>query len=315
MAKKTLNLFVTLLFCSFIVFTAVTAHAGPGDYDESKPTIYSEHSETTVIGHSQGNHRLDCTVIRPWVSEPDPIEDLYPIIVWANGWGWNDNAGDFITAGYKPGLVEWAVEGPFIVVAANQWSVQESDVLQCLQWIVDRNADDESEYYGFVNTERIGLAGHSQGAGAIIKAGDGEPNGFTISATVAMNPYGPSWVRPGNQLGPMFIIGGTEDTTTPTSSFLAVWDAILTNSLGGILAELQGGTHNDDAWAPPGADPTLHNFGLYQEVTQLWWNTYLNDDPLSFGLLWIELGDNSIWEAYFTEGNGSFLEIDEDPLP
>ena len=128
MARKTSNLLVPILIFSFIVFSAVTAYAGPGDYEESDPICYPEdpeNSETTVIGHSRGNHRLDCTVIRPWCQDPGAYQ--YPVIVWANGWGWNDVAGDFITAGYKPGLIEWAINGPFIVVAANQWSVQESD--------------------------------------------------------------------------------------------------------------------------------------------------------------------------------------------
>ena len=130
-----------------------------------------------------------------------------------------------------------------------------------MQWIIDQDTEAGSEYEGAVNTEKIGLSGHSQGGGAIIKAGDGEPNGFGITATIAMNPYGPGWVRPGNQDGPMMLIGGTDDTTTPTSSFLAVWEDIQSNGQGGLLAELIGGTHNDDAWAPEGEDPTQHNFG------------------------------------------------------
>lgn len=72
------------------------------------------------------------------------------------------------------------------------------------------------------------------------------------------------------------MIGGTKDTTTPSSSFLKVWDAIQANEIGGILAELKEGTHNDDAWAPEGQDPTRYNFGCYQEVTELWWETFLN---------------------------------------
>jgi hypothetical protein len=269
----------------------------------------ARYSEEHVTGPAKGNHELNCTVIRPWVSPPGPKQGPYPVIVWANGWGWNDNAGESTTDGYKPGLIEWAVNGPFIVVAANQWSVQESDVLQCLQWIVDQNTEAGSEYEGVVNTARIGLGGHSQGAGAIIKAGDGEPNGFDIAATVAMNPYGPRWAGAGNQDGPMFIIGGTNDTTTPTSTFLAVWEAILTNGHGGILAELIEGTHNDDAWAPEAENPEDNNFGRYQNVTQLWWDTHLKGKSISFSLLWMALRDIDTWDAYFTTGDGIEMPI------
>jgi dienelactone hydrolase len=206
----------------------------------------AKYSEETVTGPTQGNHDLDCTVIRPWVNSPNPNQGPYPIIVWANGWGWNDNAGESTTAGYKPGLIEWALDGPYIVIAANQWSVQESDVLQCLQWIIDQNTEAGSEYEGMVNTDKIGLSGHSQGGGAIIKAGDGGGDDITITATVPMNPYGPAWVNPGNQDGPMMLLGGCLDATTPPDSYEAVWEAVQDNDHGGINAVLVDGTHNDD---------------------------------------------------------------------
>ena len=287
-----------LLLSAGLLFIGAGPRPGPGNYIVSDPApCYSlggeECSEITVLGHSQGNHELDCTVIQPWPVESEPIEDL-PVIVWANGWGWNDVAGDFITAGYKPGLIEWALDGPYIVVAANQWSVQESDVLQCLQWVIDG-------YEVQVDSTKIGLSGHSQGGGAIIKAGDGGPNGFDITATIPMNPYGPGWVRPGNQDGPMMLIGGTNDTTTPTSSFLAVWEAIQSNGQGGLLAELIGGTHNDDAWAPEGGNPEEYNFGRYQDVTELWWQIYLKETATIADLETLLISEG-YWNYWITDG-------------
>ena len=57
-------------------------------------------------------------------------------------------------------MIEWALDGPYIVVAANQWSVQESDVFNCLQAVIEEQGDN-------VDSSKIGLAGHSQGGGAI----------------------------------------------------------------------------------------------------------------------------------------------------
>ena len=98
-----------------------------------------QYSEENVSGISQGNHELDCTVIRPWRSTSDPADYKYPVIGWANGWDQGNVIGEHTTEGYKPGLIEWALDGPYIVVAANQWSAQESDVLACVQWIKDGN--------------------------------------------------------------------------------------------------------------------------------------------------------------------------------
>ena len=254
-------------------------------YDENMEKILVEDdcSEITYTGPSQGNHDLDCTVIQPWSEGdgPDPDSgDSYPVIGWANGWDQGNVIGEYTTFGYKLGLIEWALDGPYIVVAANQWSAQESDVLACVQWVI--------ENYSEVDGSKIGLAGHSQGGGAVIKAGDGwtsEPDG--IAAVIAMNPYGPAWVNPENQEGPVLLLGGTEDTTTPTSSFEEVFYAVEKEGQGGLLAELEGGTHNSEAWGSTfdadGNETTMGweeaqevNFGEYQRVTELWWQIYLN---------------------------------------
>ena len=280
------------LFVVLIVFVGLAAGPPPAKY-----------SEELVTGPSEGNHRLDCTIIRPWSKRAGLGDTQYPVIVWGHGWGGNNQAGQYTTAGYKPGLIEWAIDGPYIVIAANAWSVQESDILACLQWIVDQNTTAGSEYEGVVNTAKIGLAGHSQGGGAIIKAGDGEPNGFDITAVVPMNPYGPSWIDAGKQAGPMMILGGTADVVTPVSSFEAVWEAIRTNDQGGLLAVLEGGDHSSDAWGPPGKDPTLHNFGRYQEITELWWQFFLNDNA-NAGRKLKRILDKDPWETQYTSGDG-----------
>ncbi len=242
-----------------------------------------KYSERLVVGHSNGNHRLDCTVIRPWTNSSGPGNNQYPVIVWANGWGGNNVAGQSTTDWYKPNLIEWALDGPYIVIAANQWSVTESDVLACLQWIVDQNSVPE-EYEGVVNTAKIGLAGHSQGGGAVVKAGDGEPNGFDITTVVAMNPYGPSWVRAGNQDGPVMIITGSEDTTTPYSWTYPVFEAVKNNDQGGLYAELQGAGHSD--------------VGSYQRIVKLWWQFTLNDKH-SAGKQLRRILDKDPWETEY----------------
>lgn len=280
--KLLLGLFVILIL--FVGFAAVPP---PGKY-----------SEELVQGPSEGNHRLDCTIIRPWSENSEPEEAQYPIIVWGNGWGGNNNIGEYTTDGYKPGLIEWAVDGPYIVIAANQWSVQESDILACIQWILDQNVNDQSEYYRVVNPGKIGLAGHSQGAGAAIKAGDGEPNGFDITAVVAMNPYGPSWRDAGKQDGSVMLLGGTDDVLTPVSSFEAVWEAIQKNGQGGLLAVLEGGDHNTDAWGPDGEDPEDYNFGRYQKISELWWQFFLNDNA-NAGQTLKRILDKDPWDTQY----------------
>lgn len=228
-----------------------------------------------VVGNSKGNHELDCTVI---LSDSLESGQTYPVIAWANGWEQGNVLGQCVTDGYLPGLKNWAAEGPYIVVAANAWSARAPDVLQCLKHVV------ESGDYSVGS--RFGLSGHSQGGGAVIKAGDGGKSGIEITATIPMNPYGPDWVDTGNQGGPMLLLGGDADTTTPVSSFISVWDEVQFTQGESILAVRQGGTHNNDAWGvrEDGSTMTcqeaaLVDFGeFYTPATSLWWDLHLNQN-------------------------------------
>jgi hypothetical protein len=231
-----------------------------------------------IVGHSEGNHRLDCTIIRPWAGDGGP-GDLssgpFPAIGWANGWGQGNVFGANQIEAYISGLTLWAEEGDYLVVAANQWSARASDILQCLQWLVDQNSDPESDYYMTVDTASVGIAGQSQGGGAALSAGDGvlmDGDGFAqIRTVVAMNPYGPSWVESQIQPGQILLLGGTNDSATPTDSFSPVLEGvILSGDHGGVQAELVGGTHCNPACRP--------DFGVFGEVSLLWWEIFLRDD-------------------------------------
>jgi dienelactone hydrolase len=245
-------------------------------------------SEDGVVGHSKGNHRLDCYIVRPWESVA-PEDASFPVIVWANGWGGNNVAGETTTQDwYAEMLQQWAVDGPYIVVATNAWSAREDDVLECLQWIIDQNSQEGGEYEGRVNTNKIGLAGHSQGAGAVVKAGDGEPNGFDITAVLAMNPYGPSWVSAGDQDGPVMVLTGKFDSTTPYSWTYPVFEAQLETGNDAVYAVHQDAGHSD--------------LDLYQEVVKLWWQFQLNDENDAFDAM-TALLSTADW---VTEYSGSY---------
>jgi len=287
---------ISSLIAAFIIMcTATWVAAAPPDSGVTHTAIDCEEGLecTRVVGWSSGNHSLDCTIIRPFESAPEADADLHPVIAWANGWDQGNVIGQCTTDGYMPGLKKWALDGPYIVVAANQWSVRDVDVLACLQWVVENEPAADGNW--------TGLAGHSQGGGAVIKAGAGKPD---ISASIAMNPYGPAWVNSGNQDGPLMLIGGTHDTTTPVSSFLSVWQDVQENK-GGLLAVLDDGTHNSDAWGVDENGNTLncigaaeHDFGNFQEVTELWWQKHLNGNARS-GRTMKRILDKAPWETSY----------------
>ncbi len=282
-------------------FAALALLAGPASAKSAR------HSEQTVVGKSQGNHELDCVVIRPWREDEGPDERLYPVIGWANGW--SPFLGESTTLGYKPGLIEWALDGPYIVIAANQWSAREPDLLQCLEWLVDQNTLSGGEYEGRVDQGHIGIAGHSQGGGAVLKTGDGGMSDLDLAGIVAMNPYGPDWPRLDDLIAPAFFLGGGADTTTPVSSYIEVWDDVKSNDQGGIFAVLPDGTHNSEAWGVDSEGNTLDlegaalfDFGRYQRPTELFWDFLLNGNNRA-GRELRRLLDRDPWitEYHFTD--------------
>jgi hypothetical protein len=251
----------------FAVFLIVTTLPG---------AVFAQTSTTShVIGHSQGQHRLDCTIIRPWVKLPK--EGSYPVIGWTNGWGQGNIKGADQTDNYISGLYYWAEVGDYLVVAANQWSPRAPDIQQCLQWLIDANSDSSgSEYSGLVDTDKIGLSGHSQGGGAALKAGDSvfysEGEEKRITTVVAMNPYGPSFVKAMTQNGQVLLLGGAEDPVTPTDSYSEVlYGVVLSDMMGGVQAELIKGTH---------CNPACRDmFGEFGEASLLWWDIFLRGEP------------------------------------
>lgn len=250
----------------------------------------------SVQGTSRGNHELDCTII-----VPDSVNNRKkaPMIAWANGWEQGNVLGQCTTTGYLRGLKEWASSG-YVVAAANQWSVQESDVLACARWVAD-NAAGKNALVPF-DGSNIGIVGHSQGGGAVVKAGNGS-QGVDVTAVMAMNPYGPAWVNSADQDGPVLILGGRADTTTPPDSYQAAWDDISAQGdPGGINAVLKAGTHNSEAWNGDGSSGTVSceqagttNFGAFQDVGMMWWDIQLKGKKYSRILKGMLAGDE--WET------------------
>ena len=263
----------------------------------SNASVFAETSiEASSVGHSQGNHRLDCTVVRPWKDgPPEERSRQFAVIGWANGWGQGNVQGANQTGNYMSGLEYWA-EGGYLVIAANQWSPRSPDVLQCVQWLMDQNHNPASEYYELVDVDNIGIAGHSQGGGAALKAGDGVLSyGGTpmpVSTVVAMNPYGPSFVKAENQNGEIMVLGGDSDSVTPTDSFSKILDEIiLADNPGGVQAILIEGTHCKPA--------CRDDFGEFGRVSLLWWNWKLKDDAGVCTEL-LQILEGPLWDSVFS---------------
>jgi hypothetical protein len=135
----------------------------------------------------------------------------HPIITWANG-------TLFSLDEYQALLTHWASHG-FVVVASHSNSTAGGVTHQAgIDWLVGQNGTPQSIYFEVLDPSRVGVAGHSQGGGATIAAGAGEPAPSGVITTLPLMPI-PNFEADlsilGRQLVPMFCIVATEEDRDP----------------------------------------------------------------------------------------------------
>ncbi|HXK16449.1 MAG TPA: acetylxylan esterase, partial [Polyangiaceae bacterium] len=189
-------------------------------------------------------------VLRP--AELGAMGHKHPIISWANG-------TLFALDEYVPLLSHWASHG-FVVIASHSNSTAGGVTHQVgIEWLKAQNDAAQSAYFGKLDTTRIGAAGHSQGGGATIAAGAGEPKPVGIVTTLPLMPianFEKDLTILGRQLVPMFNIVATMDNRDPAFA------ARLFDQANGELVQAAFIGVHEDAMNPAMKAPTLAWFRL-----------------------------------------------------
>ena len=148
-----------------------------------------------------------CTIHRPQVLGQGGV--THPVILWGNGTGASPST-------YSALLSHLASHG-FIAAAANTSNAGNgSQMINCLELVLDRNDTPSSPYFENVDPERIGTSGHSQGGAGSIMAG----RDARVTATAPVQPYirfipgGGRFLTSsiGQQHAPMFLLSGGNDS-------------------------------------------------------------------------------------------------------
>tara|TARA_R110000764_G_scaffold112761_2_gene199617 strand:+ start:28098 stop:28970 length:873 start_codon:yes stop_codon:yes gene_type:complete len=239
-----------------------TNPGGGGSGGGSNPTgtgfpSVSSFSSSGSFSTTSGSAGFSCTVYRPSTLGANGLK--HPIITWGNGTGASPST-------YSALLNHWASQG-FVVIAANTSNAGTGqDMLNCVDYLVDQNNRSSGTYAGKLDLNRIGAAGHSQGGGGTIMAGQN----YRIKATVPFQPYtiglGHNSSSQSNQNGPMFLISGGSDTiATPTLNSLPVYNRA---NVPVFWGERRGASH----FEPVG------NAGDFRGPSTAWFRYQLMDD-------------------------------------
>jgi predicted dienelactone hydrolase len=148
-----------------------------------------------------------CTIHRPTTLGVNGV--THPVILWGNGTG--------ATPSDYADLLRHLASHGFIVAAANTSNAGDgSQMITCLNFVLNRNATSTSVYFRRVDTTRIGASGHSQGGAGTIMAG----RDARVTATAPVQPFigfipfggrfDTASIR--QQHAPMFLLSGGQDT-------------------------------------------------------------------------------------------------------
>ena len=156
----------------------------------------------------QNGEGPQCTIFRPTNLGEGGLR--HPVILWGNG-------TSTVPAIYGGFLTHLASHG-FIVAAADTSSAGTGqEMLACLDWLTEQEADPTSPYAGVVDLAHVGTTGHSQGGGGSLMAGQ-DPR---VTVTAPLQPYteqgfgGYDQACQSNQNGPMFMMSGDADFIAP----------------------------------------------------------------------------------------------------
>lgn len=154
----------------------------------------------TTTNRSEGP---SCRIYRPATLGRNG--ERHPIILWGNGTGTGPRS-------YAGLLSHWASHGFVVAAAETSNAGSGSEMLACLDYLVQESNRRFGTYEGVLNTGRVGTSGHSQGGGGSIMAGQDD----RVSATAPIQPYtiglGHRVSSQRNQKGPMFLMSGGRDT-------------------------------------------------------------------------------------------------------
>lgn len=114
-------------------------------------------------------------------SELEKGEGKYPVIVMANGSG--------IVASKYPAVFEHYASWGFVVIGnedQSSWEGVSSE--KSLQFLLEKNEDPDSVFYGRIDFDNVGIMGHSQGGVGVFNAITIQEHALLYKAAVALSP-------------------------------------------------------------------------------------------------------------------------------
>ena len=134
----------------------------------NKETTTKKPVDTGIKSIKTKNYETESAI--QTVYYPDNIDVVakpYPVIAWANG--------TMVTAGYYDKLLIEIAKGGYIVVACDEsMSADGKAQITSIDFILEKNNDKKDIFYNKIDTNKIGVIGHSQGGRSSVNAANAD---------------------------------------------------------------------------------------------------------------------------------------------
>ncbi len=204
-------------------------------------------------------------------------DTTYPVIVWANGTG-------CVTGVYATLLQTFAAAGYIVVADTTVMSADGTDQIDSVDYILALNEDASSIFYGKVDADKIGAAGHSQGGRSAVNAAAADSRIVCV-----LSIAGSSYTSEAKACStPVFFMTGTADLVVASS----LWVKPAYNAVQGsaVYASLRSGVHTT----------CITNSSKLSGYAVEWFNAWLKDDAAAMAVFASggTLSKDSAWTGF-----------------
>lgn len=265
----TIIVIVVVIIAAIVIFLAVAGYRESHYYNYAKPVGKIE-KKYTALGDKQVSYiKYDAAdkmskEFKVWYpSDIDKSDKKYPLVIMVNGTGY--------TASHYKEVFNHLASWDFIVAGNEDGQTRTgASTEEVLEFMLKLNEDTSSPFYGKIDTENIGVGGHSQGGVGTINAVTNQKNGnmykamWTASATSTYwgqdDVFGSEWSYDVSKINiPYLMVAGTGYTDAgsaedinphegqgicPLWSLTTNFDNI-SNDVPKVMGRLKGRDHGD----------------------------------------------------------------------
>lgn len=193
---------LAIIFAMTLILVALIPSAYAKS-EKSKMTLLPDPNSKTVATYKDLNViKMGTIIVYP--KELETTNKKYPVVVWANG--------SYCPTQTYYAYIQGLAEAGYVVVSNTDILAGEGDtVIDSIDYITEQNSDKDSIFYGKIDLNKIGAAGHSLGGQGVVNAAGADSR---IKSLISL--AGNSTRSQAKKVNcPAFYIGGAMDINVP----------------------------------------------------------------------------------------------------